>query len=73
MELPEGVTTIDETDYNIRRYVLRLNKYRYGLKPSGHNWFENLRSGLTDGHFFSKPGRQMRLLQIWIQYIDLCR
>ena len=31
--------------------MLRLNKSLYGLKSRGHNWFENLRSGLTDIHF----------------------
>ena len=50
-ELPTGVTTIDETDSNRKCYVLRLNKYIYGLKSSEHNWFEKLRSGLTDGNF----------------------
>jgi hypothetical protein len=37
MELPPGVTPIDETDDNRRRYVLRLNKSLYGLKQAGHN------------------------------------
>ena len=52
MELPAGVTPIDETDSNRQRYVLRLNKYLYGIKYSGHNWFDKLCSGLTDRHFF---------------------
>ena len=52
MELPVGVTPIDETDSNRRRYVFRPNKYLYGLKSSGHNWFENIRSGLTYKIFF---------------------
>ena len=52
MELPAGVTTIDETYSNRQPYVLRLNKYLYGLKSSRHNWFENIRSGFTDRHFF---------------------
>ena len=30
--------------------MLRLNKYLYGIKYSGHSWFEKLRSGLTDRH-----------------------
>ena len=51
MELPAGVTPIDEVESNRRRYVLSLNKYLYGLKSSGHNWFEKLRSGLTDRNF----------------------
>ena len=51
IELPAGVTPIDETDFNRQRYVLRLNKSIYGIKSSGHNWFEKLRSGLTDRHF----------------------
>ena len=51
MELPEGVTSIDKIDSNRQRYVLRLNKSLYGLKSSGHNWFEKLRSGLRDRHF----------------------
>ena len=51
MELPTGVTPIDEVDYNRQQYVLRLNKSLYGLKSSGHNWFEKLLSGLTDRHF----------------------
>ena len=32
IELPAGVTPIDETDANHRQYVLRLNKSLYGLK-----------------------------------------
>jgi len=51
MELPSGVTPIDEIDDNRRRYVLRLNKSLYGLKQAGHNWFEKLRSGLQDRDF----------------------
>ena len=51
MELPAGVNPINETDYNIRRYVLRLNKFLYDIKSSWHNWFEKLRSGLTDKNF----------------------
>ena len=50
-ELPAGVTPIDEIDSNRRRYVLRLNKSLYGIKSSEHNWFEKLRSGLTDRYF----------------------
>ena len=50
-ELPAGVTPIDEIDSNRRRYVLRLNKSLYGIKSSGHYWFEKLLSGLTDRHF----------------------
>ena len=51
MELPVGVTSIDETDSNIRHYNLRLNKYIYGEKSNGHNWFEKRSLGLTDRHF----------------------
>ena len=51
MELPSGVTPIDEIDDNRRRYVLRLNKSLYGLKQAGHNWFEKLRSSLEDRDF----------------------
>ena len=51
MELPAGVTPINEVDSNRRRYVLRLNKSLYGLKSSRHTWFEKLRSGLTDRYF----------------------
>jgi len=35
MELPSGVTPIDEIDVNRRRYVLQLNKSLYGLKQAG--------------------------------------
>ena len=31
--------------------MLRLNKSLYGLKSSGHSWFEKLQSGLTDKNF----------------------
>ena len=51
MELPSGVTPIDEVDNNRQRYVLRLNKSLYGLKRAGHNLFEKLRSGLEDTDF----------------------
>ena len=51
MELPVGVTLIDQADSNIQPCILRLNKSLYGLKYSGHNWFEKLRSGLTHRHF----------------------
>ena len=51
MELLSGVTQFDETYYNRRRYVLRLNKSIYGIKYSGHNWLEKLLSGLMDRHF----------------------
>ena len=37
MELPSGVTPIEETDATRRRYDFRLNKSLYGLKNSGHN------------------------------------
>ena len=37
MGLPSGVTPIDETYSNRQRHVLRLNKYLYGIKSSGHN------------------------------------
>ena len=39
MELPAGVTPIDEVDSNRQRYVLRLDNSLYGLKCRGHNWF----------------------------------
>jgi len=51
MELPSGVTPLDEVNDNRRRYGLRLNKSVYGLKQAGHNWFEKLRSGLEDRDF----------------------
>ena len=51
MELPSGLTTIDETDSNRRHYISRLNKSLYGIKSSRHNWFDKLSSGLTDRHF----------------------
>ena len=42
MELLVGVTPIDETDSNRRRYMLRFNKSLYRIKSSGQNWFEKL-------------------------------
>ena len=66
MELPTGVTPIDEVDSNRRRYVLRLNKSLYGLKSSGQNWFKKLRSGLTDRHFFQSQ------IDKCVFYIDRC-
>ena len=50
-ELPAGVTPIEETNAIRRRYILRPNKSLYGLKNSGHNWFEKLQSGLVDHGF----------------------
>ena len=51
MEFSARVTPIDEIYPNRWRYILRLNKYLYGLKSSGQNWFEKLQSGLTDKNF----------------------
>ena len=42
MELPAGVTPIKETNAIRQHYVLWLNESLYGLKNSGHNWFEKL-------------------------------
>ena len=46
MELPPGVSPINDIDSNRRSYVLRLNTSLYGLKQAGHNWFEKLRAAL---------------------------
>ena len=75
MELPPGVTLINETDDNRRRYVLRLNKSLYGLKQAGHNWFEKLRTGLEDRGFVqSKIDKCVFLREgcIVLTYVDDC-
>ncbi len=45
MELPAGVSPVDVSDKNQRRYVLKLNKSLYGLKQASYNWFEKLQEG----------------------------
>ena len=75
MELPEVVNPIYEIDSNIRRYVLRLNKYLYEIKYSGHNWFEKLRSGLTDRYFVQIQVDKCvfyRYGYIILTYVDYC-
>ena len=75
MGLPAGVTPIDETYSNRRRYVLRLNKYFYGLKSSERTWFEKLRSGLTDRHFFQIQVEKCVFYRdgcIILTYVDYC-
>ncbi|KAL7523405.1 hypothetical protein ACHAWF_000505, partial [Thalassiosira exigua] len=47
MELPAGISPINDVDSNHRRYVLRLNVSLYGLRQSSHNWFEKLSKGLS--------------------------
>ena len=42
MELPAGVNSINASDGNRRRYILKLNKSVYGLKQVGYNRFEKL-------------------------------
>ena len=75
MELPSGVTPIDETDSNRRRYVLRLNKSLYGLKQAGHNWFEKLRTGLEDRGFVQSRVDKCVFFKdccIVVTYVDDC-
>ena len=75
MELPAGVTPIEETDATRRRYVLRLNKSLYGLKNSGHNWFEKLRSGLVDRGFIQSQVDKCVFFRdgcIILTYVDDC-
>ena len=75
MELPAGVTPINEPDFNRRRFVLRLNRSLYGLKSSGHNWFEKLRSGLTDRGFVQSQVDKCVFYRnecIILTYVDDC-
>jgi hypothetical protein len=51
MELPAGVNPASVSDGDRRRYILKLNKSLYGLKPAGYNWFEKLREGLITRDF----------------------
>ena len=75
MEIPPGVTPIDEVDSNSQQYFMRLNKSLYGLKSSGHNWFEKLRSGLTDRHFAQSQIYKCVFCRdgcIILTYVDYC-
>ena len=42
MELSQGFNVGPESG----RYVLKLQKNLYGMKQSGHNWFENISGAL---------------------------
>ena len=75
MELPAGVVPADDIDENRRRYVLRLNKSLYGLKQAGHNWFEKLRTGLTDRNFVQSQVDKCVFYRdgcIVLTYVDDC-
>ena len=75
MELPAGVTPVDDIDSNKRQYVLRLNKSLYGLKSSGHNWFEKLRSGLLSRGFIQSQIDKCVFYRdgcIVLTYVDDC-
>ena len=75
MELPSGVTRIDETNCNRRIYVLRLNKSLYGLKQAGRNWFEKLQTGLEDRGFIQSRVDKCVFLEdncIVVMYVDAC-
>ena len=75
MELPSGFTPADEIDENRRRYVLCLNKSLYGLKQAGHNWFKNLRTGLTDRGFIQIQVDKCVFFRdgcIIVTYVDDC-
>ena len=48
MELP---IDIDAPNGGNRDYVLKLNKYIYGLKQASKNWFETLKAGLYPRYF----------------------
>jgi hypothetical protein len=51
MELPAGVNSIDISDKNQCRYVLKPNKSLYGLKQAGYNCVEKLCEGLVTRDF----------------------
>ena len=75
MKLPSGVTPTDEVDKNYRRYVLKLNKSLYGLKQAGHNWFEKLRTDLTDRYFIQSQVDRCVFFKdgcIVVTYVDDC-
>ena len=47
MKLP---FVIDQEEY--KGYVMKLNKFIYGLKQASSNWFEHLTTGLKSRDLF---------------------
>ena len=75
MELPSGVTPIDEPDSNSRKYVLSLNNNLYGLKQGGFNWFEKLRAGIINRGFIQSQVNKCVFFRdgcIVLTYVDDC-
>jgi len=72
MEVPAGM---DSPGTDRKQYVLKLKKNLYGLQQAGLNWFEYLKSGLTErGYKQSKvdPCVFYRNDAILLVYVDDC-
>jgi hypothetical protein len=75
MELPAGINTTKVSDGDQRRYVLKLNKSLYGLKPAGYNWFKKLHEGLITQDFIQNQVDKCIFFQkdcIVLTYVDNC-
>jgi len=72
MEIPAGM---DSPGTDRKQYVLKLKKNLYGLKQAGLNWFEYLKSGLTERGFKQSkvdPCVFYRNDAILLVYVDDC-
>jgi len=72
MEMP---ARMDSPGTDRKQYVLKLKKNLYGLKQAGLNWFEYLKSGLTERVFVQSevdPCVFYRSDAILLVYVDDC-